>query len=145
MTEKPSNIQDTKNLALCHTILPHSDRCNKFPIRCYMARSNQSHFLQKNRVDHTPLQPERGKGYITPSFHQHFGRRKRSLHAKPENTCAQNTIHVASLHHRDEGCSNIFPSFSNLNPDSICLDRGGNFFPCGFSPSPCIKKLLYFT
>ena len=132
MTRNRSDIQKTKKLVLCHAILPPSERCNKFPVRCHMARSNQSHYLQKNRVDHTPLQPERGNGYIPPSFHQHFGTRRRSLHARPQNTYAQNTTHAALLHHRDEGCSNIFPSFSNLNPDSICLDRGGAFFSCGF-------------
>ena len=135
MIENPSDIQNTEKLALCHAILPPSERCNKFPVRCHMPRSDQSHCLQKNRVDHTPLQPERGKGYIPHPFHQHFGTSRRSLHARPHNNCAQNTIHAASLHHRDEGCNNIFPSFSNLNPDSICLDKGGDFFPCGFFPN----------
>ena len=131
MTGNPSDIQKIEKLALFHAILPPLERCNKLPLRCHMARSDQSHYLQKNRMDHTPLQPKRGKGYISPSFHQHFETR-RSLHARPQNTYAQNTIHVASLHHRDEGCIDIFPSFSNFNPDSICLDRGGVFPMCFF-------------
>ena len=69
MTGNPSDTQKTKNLALCHAMLPPSERCNKIPMRCYMARSDQLHYLQKNRVDHTPLHPERGTGYIPPSFH----------------------------------------------------------------------------
>ena len=79
-----------------------------------------------------PLHPERSKGYIPPSFHHRFGRRWRSLHARPQDTCAQNIMHAASLHHRDEGCNNIFASFLNLNPDSISLFRGGDFFPMWF-------------
>ena len=133
MTRNPSDTQKTKNLALCHAILPPSKRRNKLPLICYMARYDQLHCLQKNRVDHTPLHPERGKGYIPPPFHHHFGRRWRSPHARPQDTCAQNIMHAASLHHKD--CINIFSSFSNLNPDSICLVRGGNFFPCGFFSS----------
>ena len=132
MTENPFDTQKTNNLVLFHAILPPSERCNKLPVRCYMERSNQLHYLQKNRVDHTPLHPERGKGYIPPSFHHHFGRRWRSLHVKPQDTCAQNIMHATSLHHRD--CSNTFSSFSNMNPNSICLVRGGDFFPYGFLP-----------
>ena len=115
------------------SILPPSERCNRLPVRCYMARA-QYHYIQKNRYDHTPLHPIREKGYIPPSFHHHFGRRRRSLHARPQNTFAQHTMHFSSLHHRNEDCSNTFSSFSNLNPDSICLVRGGYFFPCGFFP-----------
>ena len=74
MTGNPSNTQKGKTLALCHAISPPSERC-------YMARVDQSHCIQKNRVDHTPLHPERG--YIHPSFHHHFRRRWRILHAKP--------------------------------------------------------------
>ena len=129
MIGNPSDTQKGKTLTLSHAILPPSKRCNRLLVRCYMARA-QSHCIQKNRVDHTPLHLERG--YIPPSFHHHFGRRWRSLHSRPQDTCAQNIIHVASLHHRD--CSNTFSSFSNLNPDSICLVRGGDFFPCGFFP-----------
>ena len=55
------------------------------------------------------------------------------------------TPDAALLPHRDEDCSNIFSSFSNLRPDSTCLDRGGDFFPCGFFLAPCIEKLIYFT
>ena len=33
MTGNPSNTQKTKNLALCHAILPPSERCNKLPVR----------------------------------------------------------------------------------------------------------------
>ena len=61
--------------------------------------------------------------------------KKRSLHDRPPNTCAQHTMHAASLPDRDEDCNNIFSSFSNLTPDSTCLDRGGAFFPCGFCPN----------
>ena len=118
----------------------------KLPIRSHMERSDQSQCLQKNRVDHTPLQPERGKGYIPPSFHHRFGRRWRSLHARPQDTCAHNIMHAALLHHRFEGCSNILSSLSILNPDSICLVRGGGIFShVVFSPAPCIEQLLYFT
>ena len=35
----PSNTQKGKNLALCHAILPPSGRCNKIPVRCYMAKA----------------------------------------------------------------------------------------------------------
>src|SRR5713226_919213 len=96
-----------------------------------MARA-QSYYIQKNGYDHTPLHSTRDKGYIPPSFHHHFWRRRRSLHDGPQNTCAQHTMHAASLPHRDEDCSNIFSSFSNLRPDSTCLDRGGGFFPMWF-------------
>ena len=40
MTGNPFDTQKTKNLALCHAILPYLERCNKFPVRCYMARSD---------------------------------------------------------------------------------------------------------
>ena len=65
--------------------------------------------------------------------------------SRPQNTYARHTMHAASLPHRDEDRSNIFSSFSNLRPDSTSLDRGGDFFPCGFSPAPCIKQWIYFT
>ena len=133
MTRNPSNTQKGKTLALCHAILPPLERCNRIPIICYMERDDQSHYIQKNRLDHTPLHPERGKGYIPPSFHHHFGRIWRILYARTKDTYPQNIMHDASLHHRD--CSNTISSFSNLNPDSTCLDRGGDFFPCGFFPS----------
>ena len=126
MTGNPSDTQKGKTLALCHAILTPSERCNRLSVRCYMERA-QSHYIQKNRVDHTPLHLARGKGYIPPSFHRHFGRRWRSLHARPQDTYAHNIMHAALLHHRD--CSNTFSSFSNLNLDSICLVRGGDFFP----------------
>ena len=109
-------------------------RCNRIPVRCYMARA-QSHYIQKNVYDHTPLHSARDKDYIPPSFHHHFWRIRRSLHARPQYTYAHHTMHAASLPHRDEDCSNIFSSFSNLRPDSTCLDKGGDFFPCGFCPS----------
>ena len=136
MTGNPSDTQKGKTLALCHATLPPSTRCNKLPARCYMER-DQSHYIQKNRADHTPLHPARYKGYIPPSFHHHFGRIRRNLHARPQNTCAQHTMHAASLPHRDEDFSNIVSSFSNLRPNSTCLDRGGAFFPCGF----CLSSL----
>ena len=132
MTGNPPDTQKGKTLALCHAILPPLERCNRLHIRCYMARA-QSQYIQKNRVDHTPLHPTRDKGYITPSFHHHFERTRRSLHARPQDTYAQNIMHVAPLHHRN--CSNTFLCFSNLNPNSICLVRGGDFFPSGFFPS----------
>ena len=142
MTRNPSDTQKGKTLALCHAILPPSERCNRLSIRCYMARA-QSYYIQKNRVDHTPLHPSRDKGYIPPSFQHHFGRRWRILHARSQDTCAHNIMHANSLHHRYEGCSNIFSSFSNLNPDSIYLVRGGGF------PMWFISQLLvlssYFT
>ena len=87
MTGNPSDTQKGKTLALCNAILPPSERCNRLPVRCYMERA-QSHYIHKNRPDHTPLHPARGKGYIPPSFHNHFGRRWRSLHARPQDTCA---------------------------------------------------------
>ena len=120
--------QKGKTLALCHTVLPPSERCNRLPVRCNMARA------QKNGYDHTPLHSTRDKGYIPPSSHHQFWRKRRSLHARPQNTCAQHTMHATSLPHRDEDCSNIFSSFSNLRPDSTCLDRGGAFFPMWFLP-----------
>ena len=83
-----------------------------------MERYDQLHYLEKNRVDHTPLHPKRGKGYIPPSFHHHFGRIWRSQHAEPHDTYAQGIMHAASLHRIDEGCNNIFSSFSNLRPNS---------------------------
>ena len=88
MTGNPSDTQNGKTLALCHAISPPSERCNKIHVRCYMERVDQSHYNQTNRVDHRPLHPERGKGYIPPSFHYHFGRRWKSLHARPQDTCA---------------------------------------------------------
>ena len=33
MTRNPSNTKKEKNLALCHAILPPSERCNKLPVR----------------------------------------------------------------------------------------------------------------
>ena len=74
MTGKSPDTQKGKTLALCHAILPPSERCNRIPVRCYMERA-QFHYIQKNRFDHTPLHPARGKGYIHPSFHCHVGRR----------------------------------------------------------------------
>ena len=143
MTGNQSDTQKTKNLALCHTISPPLERCNKLPVRCYMARSDQLHGFQKNRVDHTPLHPKRGKGYIPPSFHHHFGRIWTILHAKPQDTCAQKIMHVSLLHHIYEGCSNIFSSFSNLNPDSTYLVRGGIFSHVVFSQLLVLSS--YFT
>ena len=134
MTGNSPDTQKGKTLALCHAILPPSGRCNRLLVRCYMERA-QSYYIQKNGYDHTPLHSARDKGYIPPSFHHHFWRRRRILHARPQNTCVQHTMHAASLPHRDEDCSNIFSSFSNLRPYSTCLDRGGDFFPCGFCPS----------
>jgi len=134
MTENSPDTQKEKTLALCHTVLPPSERCNRLPVRCNMARA-QSSYIQKNGYDHTPLHSARDKGYSPPSFHHQFWRKRRSLHARPQNTCAQHTMHAASLPHRDEDCSNIFSSFSNLRPDSTCLDRRRDFFPCGFFPS----------
>ena len=134
-TKRTRNQFQKENLALCHANSLPSERCNKIHVWWYMERYDQLHFFQNNRVDHTPLHPKRGKCYIPPSFHHHFGRRWRSLHAIPLDTYAQNIMHAASLHHIDEGCSNIFSKFSNLYPDSICLVRGGDFLPCGFFPS----------
>ena len=134
MTGNSPDTQKGKTLALCHAILSPSQRFNRLPIRCYMARA-QSHYIQKNRCDRTPLHPARDKGYIPPSFHHQFWRRRRSLHARPWNACAQHTMHATSLPHRDEDCNNIFSTFSNLRPDSTYLDRGEAFFPCGFFPS----------
>ena len=39
MTGNPPNTYKTNNLALCHEILPPSERCNKLPVRCYMERA----------------------------------------------------------------------------------------------------------
>ena len=144
MTGNPSDTQKGKTLALCHAILPPSKRWNRLPVRFYMVR-DRSHYIQVNRFDHTPLHPARDKGYIPPSFHHHFGRRRRSLHARARNTCAQNTIHAASLDHRDEGCSNIFSIFFNLNPNSTFLVWwGGYFFPCGFLSVSLFVLRSYF-
>ena len=129
MTGNSPDTQKRKTLALFHAILALSERGNRIPIRCYMARA-QSYYIQKNGYDHTPLHSVRDKGYIHPSFHLRFGRRWRSLHARPQDTRAQNIMHAASLHHRY--CSNTFSSFSSLNHDSIFLVRGGDFFPWGF-------------
>ena len=96
MTGNSPDTQKGKTLALCHAILPPSGRCNRLPVRCYMERA-QSHYIQKNGYDHTPLHSARDKGYIPPSFHHHFWRRRRSLRARPQNTCAQHTMHAASL------------------------------------------------
>ena len=131
MTGNPYDTHKGKTLALFHAILPPSKRCNRLHVRLYMERA-QSHYIQNNRA-HTTLHPARDKGYIHPSFHHHFGKRRRSLHARAQDNCAPNIMHAASLHHRD--CSNTFSSFSNLNPDSICLVRGADFFPCGFFPN----------
>ena len=92
MTGNPSNTQKGKTLALCHAILPPSERCNRLPIKFYMER-DLSHYIEKNRVDHTPLHPKREKGYIPPSFHHHFGRIWRSLHDRPQDTC----VHASSI------------------------------------------------
>ena len=142
MTGNPSDTQKGKNLVLCYAILSPSKRCNRIPIICYMERA-ESHYIKKNRADHTPLHIARDKGYIPPSFYHHFGRRRRSLHVRPQDTCEKNIMHAASLHHRD--CNNTFSSFSNLNPDSICLVKVGIFSHVVFSPAPCIEQLLYFT
>ena len=61
MTGKPFDAQKEKTLALCHAILPPSERCNRLPIICYMERA-QCHYIQKNRDDHTPLHLARDKG-----------------------------------------------------------------------------------
>ena len=98
-----------------------------------MARANY-YYIQMNGYDHTPLHSARDKGYILPSSHHHFWRRRRSLHARPQNTYAQHTMHAASLPHRDEDCSNIFSSFLNLRPDSTYLARGRTFFSMWFLP-----------
>ena len=45
MGRNPSDTQKTKNLALCHAILPPSERYNKIPMRCYMARDDHFHCL----------------------------------------------------------------------------------------------------
>ena len=73
MTENPFDTHKGKTLALFHAILPPSKRCNRLRVRCYMERA-QSHYIHKNRVDHTPFHPVRDKVYIPPSFHHHFGR-----------------------------------------------------------------------
>ena len=67
MTGNSPDTQKGKTLTLCHEILPSSERCNRLPVRCYMARA-QSHYIQKNGYDHTPLHPARDKGYIPPSI-----------------------------------------------------------------------------
>ena len=72
MTENPFDTQKGKTLALCHAILPPSERCNRLLVRCYMARA-QYHYIQKNRCVHTPLHLARDKGYNPPSFHQLLG------------------------------------------------------------------------
>ena len=120
--------------------LPPSERCNRIPIRCYM-EMDQSHYIHKNRVDHTLLHPEIGKGYIPPTFHHHFGRRWIILHVRHQDTYAHNIMHAAPLHHRD--CNNTFSSFSNLNPDSICLVRGGLFSHVIFTPAPYVEQLKF--
>ena len=38
MTGNPSDTQKGKTLALCHAILPPSERCNRIPVRCYMEK-----------------------------------------------------------------------------------------------------------
>ena len=129
MTGNPSDTQKGKPPTLCYAILPPSERCNRIPLICYMEMA-QYHYIQKNRLDLTPLHPTRGKIYIPPPFHHHFGRIWRSLHARPQDTYEKNIMHAASLHHRD--CNNTFSSFSNLNSDSSFLVRGGDFFPRGF-------------
>ena len=139
MTRNPPNTNRTRNqfqkenFALCDASSLPLERCNKIPVRCYMARFDQLHCSQKIKVGHVSIPPKRDKGYIPPSFHHHFGRRWRSLHARPQDTCAQNIMHAASLHHRY--CSNTFSSFSNLNLDSICLVRVEDFFSCVFFPN----------
>ena len=45
MTGNPSDTQKTKTLALCHAISPPSKICNKLPVKCYMARSDQLHYI----------------------------------------------------------------------------------------------------
>ena len=87
MTGNSPDTQKGKTLVLCHAILPPSERYNRLPVRFYMAR-DQSHYIQNNGYDHTPLHPVRDKGYIPPSVHHHFWRRRISLHARPQNTCA---------------------------------------------------------
>ena len=42
MTGNSLDTQKGKTLAICHVILPPSKRCNRLPVRCYMARA-QSH------------------------------------------------------------------------------------------------------
>ena len=44
MTENSPDTQKGKTLALCHANLPPSERCNRIPVRCYMAR-DQSHYI----------------------------------------------------------------------------------------------------
>ena len=87
MTRNSPDTHKGKNLALCHAILPPSGRCNRLPVRWNMARA-QSYYIQKNGYDHTPLHSARDKGYIPPSSHHHFWGKRRSLHDRPQNTCA---------------------------------------------------------
>ena len=69
MTGNPSDTQKTKNLALCHTISLPLERCNKLPMRCYMARYDQLQFSQKNRVDHRLfIQKEAKVTFLLPSI-----------------------------------------------------------------------------
>ena len=82
MTENSRDTQKEKTLMLCHIVLPPLERCNILPVRCNMARA-QSSYIHKNGYDHTPLHSARDKGYIPPSSHHPFQRRRRSLHAKP--------------------------------------------------------------
>ena len=44
MTENSPDTQKGKTLALFHAILPPLERCNRLPVRCYMARA-QSHYI----------------------------------------------------------------------------------------------------
>ena len=104
---------------------------------------DQSHYIQNNRADHTPLYLARDKGYIPPSFLHHFGIRWRSIHSRPPDTCAQNIMHASSLHHKD--CKNTFSSFSNLNLDSIYLVSWRDFFPCGFFSSSLYWAVTLLT
>ena len=47
MTGNSPDTQKGKTLPLCHAILPPSERCNRLPVRCYMAR-DRSHYIHKN-------------------------------------------------------------------------------------------------
>ena len=91
MTGNPPDTQKRKTLALCHAILHPSEICNSLPVRCYMSR-DQSHYIQKNRCDHTLLHLARDKGYIPPSFHHQF------CPKKEKSTC-QALEYLCTAHH----------------------------------------------
>ena len=112
MTGNPSDTQKGKTLALCHAILPPSERCNRLPVRCYMARAH-SHYIQKNRVDHTPLHPARDSRLHSSVLPSSFWEKmeKYTCQAMPGPRIPVHRSSCMLLHHITEIATTYFQVF----------------------------------